>query len=140
MNKKVIKNNILIAKFLGGEIGLWEAENRLGEDTENDAYYVYFPDLVGGIAIEDLDYHKNWNSLMEVVEKIENHSEFCDVLFAPNGCAIDVNIKNGFHYCIDCDTKIKAVYKACVKFIKWFNNELSKRSQINSYNVGSSDI
>ncbi len=123
MNKK---NNILIAEFLGGEVELWKTEDRLGEDIENDAYYVYFPDFIGGIAIEDLDYHENWNSLMEVVEKIENHSEFCSVLFTPNGCAIDVNIKNGFHYCIDCDTKIEAVYNACVQFIKWFNNRINK--------------
>ncbi len=123
MKEEIIKNNILIAEFLGGKLELWEAKDRLGEDTENDAYYLYFPDIIEGIPIEYLNYHKNWNSLMEVVEKIENHSEFCNVLFTPRGCAIDVNIEKGFHYCIDCDTKIKAVYTACIEFIKWFKNE-----------------
>lgn len=124
--KEILDYNKLCAEFLGGEIELWEAEDRLGEDVKNNVYYVYFPDSFEGIALEDLDYHENWNSLMEVVGKIENYSEFCNVSFAPNGCAIDVFIENGFHYCIDCDTKIEAVYKACTKFIKWYNNEIKK--------------
>jgi hypothetical protein len=66
MKEEIIKNNILITEFLGGEVELWEAKDRLGEDTENDIYYVYFPDLIEGIPIENLDYHENWNSLMEV--------------------------------------------------------------------------
>jgi len=123
MREEIIENNILIAEFLGGELELWEAEDRLGDDVINNAYYMHFPNSIDIIAIEDLDYHENWNCLMEVVEKIENHNEFCNILFTPNGCAIDVNIENGFHYSIDCDTKIEAVYKACIEFIKWFNNE-----------------
>jgi hypothetical protein len=66
MNKKIIENNILIAEFLGGEIVLWEAKDRLGDDIENDTYYVYFPGLFGGISVEDLNYHEDWNSLMEI--------------------------------------------------------------------------
>ena len=123
MNKKIIENNILIAEFLGGEIVLWEAKDRLGDDIENDAYYVYFPGLFGGISVEDLNYHEDWNSLMEVVEKIENYNEFTSVLFAPQGCAINCYMKNGFSFSNDCDTKIEAVYNACTEFIKWVNNE-----------------
>lgn len=113
-----IKNNILIAEFLvnneGNLVKIRDGVYSTIDDNE-------VPD--DDLTINDLKYHKDWNCLMEVVEKIENHNEFCNILFTPNGCAIDVNIENGFHYSIDCDTKIEAVYKACIEFIKWFNNE-----------------
>lgn len=66
MREEIIENNVLIAKFLGGSIELWEANDRLGDDIENDAYYVYFPECAEGIPLEYLDYHEDWNSLMEV--------------------------------------------------------------------------
>jgi len=143
-----IKNNILIAEFLGGTVESWEAEDRLGNDTENDAYYVYFPDLAEGIAVEDLDYHEDWNSLMEVVETIKHlketegcgkgtsmvtsfeikdnsvtiaygNNDFYDNIYIPhtdNGKYFEVyNCKNN---------QKEAVYAACIKFIKWFNNEI----------------
>lgn len=110
--EKIIENNILIAEFLGGSVEIWEARDRLGEDTENDAYYVYFPNFIGGIAIEDLDYHENWNSLMEVVEKI-------------------INLKNVYtqerqKVSKSINPKIEMTYKACVEFIKSYNLNESK--------------
>lgn len=123
MREEIIENNVLIAKFLGGSIELWEANDRLGDDIENDAYYVYFPECAEGIPLEYLDYHEDWNCLMEVVEKIENYNECTSVIFAPQGCAINCYMKNGFSFSNDCDTKIEAVYNACTKFIKWVNNE-----------------
>jgi hypothetical protein len=64
-------------------------------------------------------YHTDWNCLMEVVGKIENYNEYTSVLFFPQGCAIVCFIENGFSFSNDCDTKIEAVYNACVEFIKW---------------------
>jgi hypothetical protein len=61
----------------------------------------------------------DWNLLMEVVGKIENYNEYTSVLFFPQGCAIVCFIENGFSFSNDCDTKIEAVYNACVEFIKW---------------------
>ena len=72
---------------------------------------------------EQSKFHSDWNWLMEVVEKIENYNEFTNVLFTPNGCAIDCYVENGFAFSNDCDTKIEAVYNACVEFIKWYNHE-----------------
>lgn len=142
MNKKIIENNILIAEFLGGEIVLWEAKDRLGDDIENDTYYVYFPGLFGGISVEDLNYHEDWNWLMQVVEKIENLKPI-SFLSGRNWIGFDVKIYKTFntqtHYCtikylkeggdmtiangFSKITKIEAVYNACTEFIKWVNNE-----------------
>ncbi len=147
--KKQIKNNILIAEFLGGEVELWKAGDRLGDDTENDAYYVYFPDIIEGINVEDLDYHENWNSLMEVVETIKSLKETKENItgifrmvrsFQMKDSSVFIDYGNGKFYNLiivrhtdngrfvetgDCKNNQKeAVYAACIKFIKWFNNEI----------------
>ena len=71
----------------------------------------------------ELFYNSDWNWLMEVVEKIENYNEFTNVLFAPQGCSIDCYTENRFSFSNDCDTKIEAVYNACVEFVKWYNEQ-----------------
>jgi hypothetical protein len=77
-------------------------------------------EFMGGYEPEEFeDYHTDWNLLMEVVGKIENYNEYTSVLFFPQGCAIVCFIENGFSFSNDCDTKIEAVYNACVEFIKW---------------------
>ena len=81
-------------------------------------------EFMGGYEPEEFeDYHTDWNLLMEVVGKIENYNEYTSVLFAPQGCAIDCYVKNGFAFSNDCDTKIEATYNACVEFIKWCNKQ-----------------
>ena len=68
-------------------------------------------------------YHKDWNWLIEVVEKIESlgyridiskweNSQYCGIYL--NGKKISGNETN---------TKIEAVYNAVVEFIKWYNNK-----------------
>ena len=105
----IIENNKLIAEFMGG----------------------YEPE-------EFEDYHSDWNWLMEVVEKIENYNEYTNVFFAPEGCAIDCHIENGFSFSNDCDTKIEAVYSVCIEFIKWYNKQ-SKCEKIDSGEIDTDD-
>jgi hypothetical protein len=81
------------------------------------------PEIVISGFSECAKYNSDWNWLMELVEKIENYNEFTNVLFAPQGCAINCYIKNGFSFSNDCETKIEAVYNACVEFIKWHNEQ-----------------
>ena len=69
-------------------------------------------------------YNEDWNVLMELVEKIENNDECTDVTFSINGCNITrsrayFGDKTYFSYGVDKDTKIEAVYCACVEFVKW---------------------
>jgi hypothetical protein len=93
----------------------------MNNTTENNKLIAEF---MGGYEPEEFeDYHSDWNWLMEVVSKIENYNEYTNVLFAPQGCEINCYIENGFSFSNDCNTKIEAVYNACVEFIKWCNKQ-----------------
>jgi len=102
------ENNKLIAKFLG-----LQQKSIKGGFLKNGILVKY----------DNLKFHNDWNWLMEVVEKIENYNEFTSVLFAPQGCAIDCFVENGFSFSNDCNTKIEATYNACIEFIKWYNEQ-----------------
>ena len=68
--------------------------------------------------IKDIyQYDRDWNWLMEVVEKI-----FKD-FYKLNSCPIylKMNIEKALN-----EVNIEAVYNACVEFIKWYNQNLEK--------------
>lgn len=70
----------------------------------------------------ELKYHCDWNWLMTVVEQIEWTSEFTGVLFFPRGC--EVYEEGLFSFSNDCNTKIEAVWNACVEYAKFkLNNK-----------------
>ena len=104
------ENNKLIAEFMGF--------------VEVDSgWYNYMPQL----QAQDLKYHVSWDWLMPVVDKIER------IVFDEEN-SFNVTIGSGI-YCVvqdlhgecyemiydDEETKIEAVYKAVVDFIKWHN-------------------
>jgi len=79
----------------------------------------------GAVETHHNQYHNNWNELMAVVEKIEELNEgIYQVDILQEGCKINIRCA-----IIDCTvakltvntTKIQAVYKAVVEFIKWYN-------------------
>lgn len=101
-------NNKIIAEFMGAT---------LTKDLQ-----IMYPVYEGDSSyVKDLKYHLDWNWLMEVVEKIESlgykvyilkweNSQYCSIYL--NGKKIAGNETN---------TKIEAVYNACLEFIKWYN-------------------
>jgi len=80
--------------------------------------------LKGGSEIYVQRYNQDWCSLMPVVEKIERLGykiEICTkycVIVTPVG-------KNALKYYLNStystNSKIEAVFIACVEFVKWFN-------------------
>lgn len=65
----------------------------------------------------ELKFHSDWNWLMEVVEKIESIK---GTQIFINGISCEIMFKGRViskHF----NTKIEAVYNACVEFIKWYN-------------------
>jgi hypothetical protein len=70
------------------------------------------------------DYHKDWNWLMPVVEKID--SVLPDDSFAiieHNRCIIPVlDADSSFDIEYNCNSRIEATYQSVVQFIKHYNS------------------
>ena len=110
------ENNKIIAEFMikqeptenfcvgsiGQEVGVFT-----GIKTE---YFKY----------EDLKFHSDWNWLMEVVEKIESLGNVFNIDNKK------VYILNNVAWCTAQvgETKIQAVYNACLEFSKWYNEQI----------------
>jgi hypothetical protein len=112
----ITENNKLIAEFMGFKLQQDPTERWFGN-------YFAIPNDAWSNRLELLHFDTDWNWLMEVVEKIENYNEYTNVLFTPQGCEINCYIENGFLFSNDCNTKIEAVYNACIEFIKWYNKQ-----------------
>jgi hypothetical protein len=122
------ENNKLIAEFMGIKELITESQFLAMEHKAHNP-----------TIIEYLKYNTDWNGLMEVVEKIESIKPF--QLMDRNWIGFDVKIYKTFntqtHYCtikylkeqgdmtisngFSKQSKIEAVYNACVEFIKWYN-------------------
>ena len=91
------ENNKLIAEFL------CTTQRTLDLD---DCY------IFKGMAyhIEDLPFNKDWNWLMEVIKKIAELGVF--VFYDSNK-----------FYKLISQFKIESSYKACIDFIKWYNEK-----------------
>ena len=119
---KTIENNKLIAEFLSVKI----------HPCETIEKFKFLPieerGLYNGYFIDELKYHEDWNWLMQLVEKIESLGYNIDTM------KVDITKYQSSQFCgiyIDgkriytnyCETKIEAVYNACVEFIKWYNEQ-----------------
>ena len=107
--QEILEGNKLIAEFLGIEKKIY-GETGITYYIDNIPYQLF-----------KLKYHSSWDWLMNIVEKCES---------------IKVCNKGGFAFIITgtmCQwdsvtyigkTKIEAVWKAVVEFIKFYNNNL----------------
>jgi len=105
------ENNKIIAEFMGISI---------------DGEFAYIEDegspLEEVMPINKLNYHKEWNWLMPVVEKIESDERY-DVDILQYGTRISDNQKEIVNNIanISFDKKIDHTYKAVVEFINQYN-------------------
>ena len=76
------------------------------------------------VELDKLKFHSNWNWLMEVVEKIEEMADWSLELLTTDKKAYQMLIHLSNTNVI-VETKIEAVYNACVEFIKWYNEQKS---------------
>ena len=127
--KNIIENNKLIAEFMGvfdkilstGNIHSW-----------SDAPFYYTTEDTREKVIKNISkyskYSKDWNWLMQVVEKIENLSKEGETyMFSITKFSARVTYKGSRIVDLPIDnTKIEAVYNACVEFIKWYNKQNKK--------------
>jgi hypothetical protein len=84
------------------------------------------------------NFKTDWNVIMEVVDKIESiphdeNNKAYSVEIYPSDCLIDGILDSIVHITtIEANSKIEMVYRACVEFIKHYNNELERKSSRNS--------
>ena len=116
--KNTTENNKLIAEFLG--------EIKQPFEFPQFGYINSMGDWKDTFFDNQLKFHSDWNWLMQVVEKIESLGYNIDTM------KVDITKYQSSQFCgiyIDgkiiytnyCETKIEAVYNACLEFIKWYN-------------------
>ena len=105
-------NNKLIAEFLG-----WK---------EKEKDFMFNPKTNGSLYIKTLLFHRDWSWLMQVVEKIESlgFNTKIESLEHTRVSVGDGKLNTLFQ--VDKETKIEAVYNACVTFIEWYNSGQKK--------------
>ena len=121
--ERLIKNNKLIADFIGAS----KTSNCKDNEMFIPGQTICRIDTIELGKGHILKFHKSWDWLMPVVEKIE--SEFCssNIHYYSAGMMKQEYVVEFLGYNIDYDnsqydkSKIKAVYKAVIKFIKWYN-------------------
>jgi hypothetical protein len=71
-------------------------------------------------------YHSDWNKLMPVIGKIDNHAQF---MIQNGGCYIDKESGAGYIDIASCEypTLIESVWQACIQFIIWYNNSQNQK-------------
>ena len=102
-------NNKNIAEFMG-----------YIKHTQTKAYLT----TDGYFHERDLKFHKDWNWLMEVVEKIESIGFTFET--KKNWARITRKGENIILRWEEDKTKIEAVYNACIEFIKCYNENSAK--------------
>lgn len=124
-NEQRIKNNRLIAEFMGGVI------NPKWRDVVTYKFEIApTPHSAYNWALEEMEYRISWDWLMPVVERIHSHTDAwvtiryceCEIFdsIAPERFEkIVFNEENS-------ENTLNAIYQAIVKFIEWHNiNDIS---------------
>jgi hypothetical protein len=112
------KNNRLITEFMGLK-SPYELP-QFGTLKINGEFKTEFNE-------DQLKYHKDWNWLMEVVDKIDSielkNNTFAVDIFQ-TGCQIfQYGEYNNEFITTEGKTRIEATYDAVVRFIKWYNKQ-----------------
>ena len=113
------ENNKLIAEFMG-----WHSKkiNITSSRPKGDGIELYLKEVTeynGRLIEESLQFHTDWNWLMEVVEKIESLGVVVEI--RDNVCYIETTPID--YYSELEETKIQATYKAVVEFIKLYKQK-----------------
>lgn len=119
------ENNKLIAEFMKFDFSRFSNDGII--EFPNDSFFEF---QYNTFTLEELKFHSDWNWLMEVVEKIEELEYTVNIYKTPNTgvnyCEVNEPTQSGercksFQH--SRESKIQAVYIACVEFIKWYNQQ-----------------
>ena len=99
--EKLLEGNKLIAEFMEGIFKIVDL------DTKNSEECVFFNKGNDPFPFNSLAYHRDWNWLMEVVEKI-------DILSTKDSSKLKIEELSIF-------SEIYEVWIAAIEFIEWYN-------------------
>lgn len=124
---KNLESNRLIVDFMGIKSHMYSPDNYGWADQPYYSIHEDTPEKVMKGIVSYVKYDSDWNWLMKVVEKIESIVFSNDVFYNLNilgGCQVYI-VSSNMEELVDIsgETKLLSVYKACVEFIKWYNNE-----------------
>lgn len=140
--EEILEGNRILAEFMGHNSDLGAAIRFMYSSSEpfplsgNDANFdsvenevqMEVEEFGSTLVINTLSFHNSWDWLMPVVEKIESIEDkngynifwvkidgvCCEIQQADS---LDIIVE------VDCESKIEAVFMACVEFIKWYNQK-----------------
>lgn len=127
MKITIEEGNKLIAEFMGAKLN---CESGLEVNFHMNEFGYKIGN--GDETFNSLKFHKSWDWLIPVVEKIENtelsniKNNTALVNICLVGCSIKFNNKERLPILTNADNKLKAVYKAVVAFINWYNEQTNK--------------
>lgn len=119
-------DNELIAEFMGVKEKQSSYESYMKEEpywfTENELYRTYARSVPGASFsdfIQNSKYHVSWDWLMPVVEKINTPDHYAAINIDSDGVFLHTNTREMHHFTnADSGSKINAVYKAVVEFVR----------------------
>lgn len=135
-DQKILENNRLIAEFMGGKFNSQVRFRMAQNDIWLPIHGVCRYDTVEVGKGKILRYHKSWDWLMPVVEKIieiklpKNHSVVYDMIFETKKICLQVRKQEGnlghpiLRYYSEDEgdlSLIEHLYNSAIRFIKWYN-------------------
>lgn len=112
------KSNELIAEFMEYE--------KIIDKVNGFEFVEYNTPFEPYCCVIQLKFHKSWDWLMSVVEKIENFNDGLNLcIIEDETCHIET--RNGFNIHSVGETKIEATYKAVIAFIEWYNKSIKNK-------------
>lgn len=118
------EQNRLIAKFMDAEV-----TKPYSDYKDISGYIITYPEkkspgMLKTYTDSSLEYHFNWNWIIEVVKKI---NELCKEMEAILPDYSDLDNSNGWrawnYRRISVSTDININYNKIIKFIEWYNNK-----------------
>ena len=130
---KIIEGNKLITELLNNDLSK-VCKNDLWDIISLKIGFTTVEDYKDEFWTEDVKFHKSWNWLMPVVEKIELLGASTDIhyfagtkknstgWFGTSILGYSVGLSN-YDHTNQYKSKIESVYNAVIHFIKWYNEK-----------------
>ena len=118
----IIQGNLRIAKFLGYTRGGLFGEYSHPDDSDHKGFINIYMD-------NDFKWHKDWNYLMKLLNKLPIAYKICNKLSTYNDCWFHTELQyynetiGNRHIDRDGKTALEATWNAITDFLEWYDNQ-----------------